>query len=64
MKCKQNRLWLLAACSCLLPQPSRAVTFDTSLMAGASRESDLSRFYEDNDMPAGNQEMDIYVNGD
>lgn len=64
MKCKPNRLWPLTACLCLLPQPSRAVTFDTSLLAGASRESDLSRFYEDNDMPAGNQEMDIYVNGD
>ncbi|MCK6712065.1 fimbrial biogenesis outer membrane usher protein [Enterobacter cloacae] len=64
MKMKQNRLCMLAVCSLLLSHKSGAVTFDTSLLAGASGESDLSRFYENNAMPAGPQEMDIYVNGD
>ena len=41
-----------------------AVTFDTSLLAGESRDSDLSRFYLNNDMPAGRQEIDVYVNHD
>lgn len=63
MKLKQNRLCLLAVCSLLLSHKSGAVSFDTSLLAGASGESDLSRFYENNLMPAGKQEMDIYVNG-
>nr|SAY42552.1 putative outer membrane usher protein ElfC precursor [Serratia marcescens] len=36
--------------------------FDTSLLAGASSESDLSRFYLNNDMPAGTQTVDVYVN--
>ena len=64
MKMKQNRLYMLAVCSLLLSHKSGAVTFDTSLLAGASGESDLSRFYENNAMPAGPREMDIYVNGD
>ena len=55
---------MLAVCSLLLSHKSGAVSFDTSLLAGASGESDLSRFYENNAMPAGPQEMDIYVNGD
>lgn len=62
MKLKQNGFFMLAAWSLLLSAKSGAVTFDTSLLAGASRESDLSRFYENSDMPAGSQEMDIYVN--
>ncbi|MEX0632916.1 fimbria/pilus outer membrane usher protein [Serratia ureilytica] len=40
------------------------MTFDTSLLAGESRDSDLSRFYLNNDMPAGRQEIDVYVNHD
>ncbi|EMX8467899.1 fimbrial biogenesis outer membrane usher protein [Serratia marcescens] len=39
-----------------------AMKFDTSLLAGASSESDLSRFYLNNDMPAGTQTVDVYVN--
>ncbi len=35
-----------------------AVTFDTSLLP-AIRDSDLSRFYLNNDMPAGRQEIDV-----
>lgn len=58
------KIKLLAACSLLLSHNSTAVTFDTSLMAGASKESDLSRFYDNNDIPEGKQEMDIYVNSD
>ncbi|EOZ9572863.1 fimbria/pilus outer membrane usher protein [Enterobacter hormaechei] len=63
MKMKQNRLCLLAVCTLLLSHKSGAVSFDPSLLAGASGESDLSRFSENNAMPAGSQEMDIYVNG-
>ncbi len=63
MKLKQNRLCLLAICSLLFSHKSGALSFDTSLLAGASRESDLSRFYENNGMPVGKQEMEIYVNG-
>lgn len=55
---------LAACCSLLLSHNSAAVNFDTSLLAGASKESDLSRFSDNNDMPVGKQEMDIYVNGD
>lgn len=54
----------LAVCSLLLSHNSIAVNFDTSLLAGESKESDLSRFYGNNDMPSGEQEMDIYVNSD
>lgn len=53
-----------AVCSLLLSHYSTAVNFDTSLLAGESKESDLSRFYGNNDMPSGEQEMDIYVNSD
>lgn len=63
MKMKQNRLCLLTLCSLLLSHKSGAVSFDPSLLAGGSGESDLSRFSENNAMPTGNQEMDIYVNG-
>lgn len=48
----------------MLPDTAWAVTFDTSLLAGESRDSDLSRFYLNNDMPAGRQEIDVYVNHD
>ena len=54
----------LAVCSLLLSHNSNAVNFDTSLLAGESKESDLSRFYGNNAMPSGEQEMDIYVNSD
>lgn len=58
------KLKLLAVCTLLLSHNAAAVSFDTSLMAGASREADLSRFFDENDMPPGKQEMDIFVNGD
>lgn len=40
------------------------MTFDTSLLAGESRHSDISRFYLNNDIPAGWQDVDLYVNHD
>ena len=54
----------LAVCFLLLSHNSIAVSFDTSLLAGESGESDLSRFYGNNDMPSGEQELDIYVNSE
>jgi outer membrane usher protein len=62
MKLKIKALSLLAASSFLLLDKASAMKFDTSLLAGASRESDLSRFYINNDVPAGKQTVDIYVN--
>lgn len=64
MKLNKKVLSLLTASSFLLPDTAWAVTFDTSLLAGESRDSDLSRFYLNNDMPAGRQEIDVYVNHD
>ncbi|HBO23433.1 MAG TPA: usher protein FimD [Providencia sp.] len=55
---------LLAICLLFATSPSWGVNFDTSLLAGDSAKSDLTRFYEDQNMPAGIQEMDIYVNDD
>lgn len=55
---------LLAVCLILGTSNSWGVNFDTSLLAGSSAKSDLSRFYEEQTMPAGIQEMDVYVNGD
>ena len=49
--------------SALIPlNKASATKFNTSLLAGASSESDLSRFYLSNDMPAGTQTVDVYVN--
>ncbi|MTH47820.1 fimbria/pilus outer membrane usher protein [Intestinirhabdus alba] len=64
MKQTRDALCWLALCPLLAVQESAAVTFNTSLLAGASGESDLSRFFEDRNMLAGRQEMDIYVNDD
>lgn len=64
MKLNKKVLSLLTASSFLLPDTGWAVTFDTSLLAGESRDTDLSRFYLNNDMPAGWQEIDVYVNND
>lgn len=64
MNLNKKALYLLTAFSFLLPDMVWAVTFDTSLLAGKSRDSDLSRFYLNNDMPAGRQEIDVYVNHD
>ncbi|EOW0440662.1 fimbria/pilus outer membrane usher protein [Providencia rettgeri] len=55
---------LLAICLLIGMSKSWGVSFDSSLLAGESAKSDLSRFYEDQSMPAGVEEMDVYVNGD
>jgi outer membrane usher protein len=60
-QCKRTLSWL-TLCSLLLAQKSIAVTFNTALLAGKSGESDMTRFYDDRDMPIGDQEMDVYVN--
>lgn len=39
-----------------------AELFDTSLLAGRSKELDLSRFFNDVEMPAGQHTLDVYVN--
>lgn len=62
MKLQRNILYLLATCPLLISHGSGAVIFDPSLLAGASREADLSRIYESSEMFVGIQEMDIYVN--
>lgn len=62
MKLNKKALSLLTASSFLMLENASAIEFDTSLLAGSSRESDLSRFYINSDMPAGTQEVDIYVN--
>lgn len=59
---KIKNFFLLVISSFLLTNKSGAVNFDTSLLAGASAESDLSRFYENDHIPAGEQDLDIYVN--
>lgn len=38
-------------------------SFDTSLLAGESRHSDLSQFLQDNNIPEGYQKLDVFVNG-
>ncbi|MGL5387685.1 MAG: fimbria/pilus outer membrane usher protein [Serratia sp. (in: enterobacteria)] len=63
MQMIQNKLYLLVICPLLFSYKSSAITFDTSILAGASSESDLSRFYENNEMPVGKHEINIYVNG-
>ncbi|WP_262188179.1 hypothetical protein, partial [Serratia ficaria] len=45
MKLKIKVLSLLTVSSFLLLDKASATNFDTSLLAGTSRESDLSRFY-------------------
>lgn len=62
MKLKLKLLSILTASVFIPLNKASAMKFDTSLLAGASSESDLSRFYLDNDMPAGMQEVDVYVN--
>ncbi|UDQ79633.1 fimbrial biogenesis outer membrane usher protein [Erwinia rhapontici] len=52
-------------CSLLLKQHiSYALTFNTDFLAGKSSHADLSRFYTNSDLPSGNYDIDIYVNGD
>ncbi|WP_455812474.1 fimbria/pilus outer membrane usher protein [Pseudomonas graminis] len=56
---------LLLVCSVLFQQKiAYAVTFNTDFLAGKSGHSDLSRFYSNSDLPAGNYEIDVYVNSD
>ncbi|SPZ52632.1 Heat shock protein E [Serratia quinivorans] len=54
---------LLTLTSILLANRAVAVEFDTRLLAGASQEADLSRFYLQSDLPAGQHTFDVYVNG-
>lgn len=62
MKLKLKLLSILTASVFIPLNKASAMKFDTSLLAGASSESDLSRFYLNNDMPAGTQTVDVYVN--
>lgn len=64
MKLYGHHWSLLAVCLLLGTSKSWGVNFDTSLLAGDSAKSNLSRFYEEQSMPAGIQEMDTYINGD
>lgn len=51
--------------SLLLKQHNvKAVSFNTDFLSGHSGHSDLSRFYKNSDLPPGNYDIDIYVNGD
>lgn len=54
---------LLALAPILFANRTLSEEFDTRLMAGDSREADLSRFYRQSDLPAGQYNFDIYVNG-
>jgi outer membrane usher protein len=63
MKLNKKAISLLTLSSLLLLNKSlAAVTFDTRLLAGASKKADLSRFYKETELPAGEQSFDIYVN--
>ncbi|NMX63117.1 fimbria/pilus outer membrane usher protein [Pseudomonas sp. WS 5079] len=62
MKQHKPLIKALTMSSLFLLDKAYAETFDTSLMAGKSRESDLSRFYANSEIPAGKQDVDIYVN--
>lgn len=48
--------------SSIMMHEVRAEFFDTSLLAGRSKESDLSRFLHDVELPAGQHTLDVYVN--
>lgn len=41
-----------------------ALSFNTEFLQGKSRNSDLSQFYKDGDVPPGMYEVDIYVNNE
>lgn len=62
MKQPKNLIKVLTVSSLFLLDKAYAETFDTSLMAGKSRESDMSRFYANSEIPAGKQDIDVYVN--
>ncbi|MFO2462308.1 fimbrial biogenesis outer membrane usher protein [Pseudomonas sp. 15FMM2] len=62
MKQPKNLIKVLTVSSLFLLGKAYAETFDTSLMAGKSRESDMSRFYASSEIPAGKQDIDVYVN--
>lgn len=62
MKLKIKLLSILTVSALIPLNEASATKFNTSLLAGASSDSDLSRFYLNNDMPAGTQTVDIYVN--
>ena len=53
---------LLALAPFLFVSRTLAEEFDTRLMAGDSRQADLSRFYRQSNLPEGKYIFDIYVN--
>jgi len=64
---KINRITLHLALifSLLLKQQTTyAVTFNTDFLVGKSSHADLSRFYQNSDLAAGNYDIDVYINGD
>ncbi|MGU9760860.1 fimbria/pilus outer membrane usher protein (plasmid) [Serratia marcescens] len=54
---------LLALAALVLTTRTQALEFDTRLLAGASKDADLSRFYRQSNLPPGLHTFDIYVNG-
>lgn len=44
------------------PREGFTEEFDTSLLAGESAKGDISRLYQENTLPSGEQLMDVYVN--
>lgn len=58
------KVTLLTTTSLISPAYVSAITFDTSLLAGISKESDLTRFNADSSLPVGTYEFDTYVNNE
>ncbi|CDK66182.1 type 1 fimbriae anchoring protein FimD [Morganella morganii IS15] len=44
------------------PREGFTEEFDTTLLAGESAKGDISRLYQENTLPSGDQLMDVYVN--
>ncbi|MTD27443.1 fimbria/pilus outer membrane usher protein [Erwinia sp. J316] len=64
IKNRVTRRFMLA-CSLLLEHHVvYALSFNTDFLAGGSDHSDLTRFYQNSDLPEGNYSVDIYVNND
>ncbi|EKZ6372266.1 fimbrial biogenesis outer membrane usher protein [Klebsiella aerogenes] len=64
MNRRYKQLYLIILSTILVSQKSFCLEFDTSLLAGMSGQSDLSRFYNTHDIPPGIKDMDIFINGD
>ncbi|PRD13411.1 fimbria/pilus outer membrane usher protein [Pantoea coffeiphila] len=48
----------------LIQHTAYALSFNTGFLQGKSKNSDLSQFYKDSDVPPGVYEIDIYVNNE